>query len=202
MSGAPASLTLYIVRHGETDWNAERRYQGQRDIPLNATGRTQAAGNGRRLAEKISDIAGIDYQSSPLGRARETMELLRAAAGLPAKGYTIDARLREVSYGHWEGQLADDLAATDPDGVTARRADPFNWQPRGGESYAELTARVAAWLECVRRDSVVVTHGGVVRALHGALFGLAPAEITGMPVPQDVVFVLERSGDTWTRRLV
>jgi probable phosphoglycerate mutase len=202
MSGAPASLTLYLVRHGETDWNAERRYQGQRNIPLNARGRSQASDNGRRLAGLVPGLGDLDFQSSPLERARETMELLRDAAGLPATGYTIDDRLREVSYGHWEGQLADDLAATDPGGVTARRADPFNWQPRGGESYAELTQRVAGWLECVRRDSVVVTHGGVVRALHGALFGLAPAEITGMHVAQDVVFVLERTGASWTRRLV
>ena len=69
-------VTLYFVRHGETDWNRAQRYQGQRDIPLNATGREQAVGNGRVLAQALGqEAAALDYVSSPLVRARETMEL-------------------------------------------------------------------------------------------------------------------------------
>lgn len=191
------ALTLYIIRHGETDWNAERRYQGQRDIPLNDRGREQARKNGARLATSVPGIDGLDFVASPMSRARETMELMRAAMGLPPAGFRTDARLREVSYGHWEGQLADDLSYTDPGGVAARQRDPFNWRPRDGESYAELSVRVTSWLSEISRDSVVVTHGGVIRALHGALFGLGPAEITGLPVPQDVVLVLQRSDGCW-----
>lgn len=194
---AQPDLTLYLVRHGETDWNAERRYQGQRNIPLNARGRAQASENGRRLAVEAPDVAALTYIASPLERARETMELMRRAIGLAAEGYAIDERLREVSYGHWEGQLADDLAHTDPIGVAERRQDPFNWQPRGGESYAELTRRVTGWLDGIGGDSVVVTHGGVVRALNGALYDLAPSQITAMYVRQDVVQVFERRNGAW-----
>ena len=94
-------VTLYFVRHGETDWNRAQRYQGQKDIPLNALGREQAMGNGRTLAAALgAQAATIDYVTSPLQRARETMELMRAELGLSPQGYRTDDRLREIHYGH------------------------------------------------------------------------------------------------------
>ena len=161
-----SGVRLYYVRHGETDWNRDQRYQGQRDIPLNATGRSQAVRNGRALAETLGkDAAVIDYVASPLLRARETMELMRAELGLPPRGYRTDDRLREIHYGHWEGELWKDLSTTDPQGFAEREADKWGWQPRGGESYAIMSQRVALWLAEVSRDAVVVSHGGVSRAL-------------------------------------
>src|SRR5690606_32233692 len=74
--------TIYLVRHGQTDWNAEYRLQGQADTDLNETGRAQAGRNGRRLAGLVADPAGFDFVSSPMRRTRETMERLRAAMGL------------------------------------------------------------------------------------------------------------------------
>src|ERR1044071_3224224 len=98
---------LYFVRHGETDWNRERRLQGQHDIPLNTLGRTQAQRCGALLKELLSKsgtpVADYDYVSSPLGRARETMELMRTAMGLDPAAYRTDARLMEMSFGRWEG---------------------------------------------------------------------------------------------------
>src|SRR4029453_10048898 len=97
-------LTLYSLRHGQTDWNRAQRYQGQRDIPLNATGRSQAISNGRALTRVLGGEAEtIDYVASPLMRARETMELMRRQLGLSAYDYRTDDRLREIHYGHWEG---------------------------------------------------------------------------------------------------
>ena len=102
-----APPVLYYVRHGETDWNAERRLQGQHDIPLNARGRTQAAQSGEILLDLFARdkrIAGdLDYVASPLGRARETMELMRAKLGLVPGEYRTDPRLLEMSFGRWEG---------------------------------------------------------------------------------------------------
>src|SRR2546423_12284707 len=149
-------VTLYFVRHGETDWNRDQRYQGQRDIPLNATGRSQAAANGRALAKGLGkEAATLDYVSSPLLRARETMELMRPELGLPPRSYRTDDRLREIHYGHWEGELWTELPAKDPQGFAAREADKWGWRPTGGESYRELSARVADWLGEVERDAVV-----------------------------------------------
>ena len=94
-----AGVTLYYVRHGETDWNVAQRYQGQRDIPLNTKGRTQAARNGRTLLEKLGPEAeALDFVASPLARARETMEIARREMGLAPHVYRVDTRLSEINY--------------------------------------------------------------------------------------------------------
>jgi broad specificity phosphatase PhoE len=192
------SVTLYFVRHGETDWNRAQRYQGQMDIPLNATGRSQAARNGRALAQMLEHrAAALDYVASPLGRARETMEIMRGEMSLPVPGYRTDDRLREIHYGHWEGELWTELPAKDPEGFARREADRWGWQPRGGESYRALSERVAGWVGEIDRDVVVAAHGGVMRVLRGLLLGLEPAEIFLLDVPQDKVLVFEAGSARW-----
>jgi broad specificity phosphatase PhoE len=191
-------VTLYFVRHGETDWNRAQRYQGQRDIPLNDLGRSQAVGNGRVLADALGEkAAAIDYVSSPLQRAWETMEFMRAELSLPLKGYRTDDRLREIHYGHWEGELWHELPAKDPQGFAAREADKWGWRPTGGESYRDLSNRVAAWLDEVERDVVIAAHGGVMRVLRGLSLSLDPAEIFRLDVPQDKVLVVEAGRTRW-----
>lgn len=192
------SVTLYFVRHGETDWNRAQRYQGQMDIPLNATGRTQAARNGRALARVLGQRAGaLDYVASPLVRARETMEIMRREMGLAPGGYRTDDRLREIHYGHWEGELWSELSTKDPDGFARREADRWGWRPQGGESYRDLSARVAAWVGEIDRDVVVAAHGGVMRVLRGLLLALEPAAIFQLDVPQDKVLVLKAGTARW-----
>jgi len=191
-------VTLYFVRHGETDWNRELRYQGRRDIPLNATGRAQAERNGEVLKERLAERATLyAYVSSPLARARETMEIVRGALGLPPEDYATDPRLREMDYGHWEGRLWTELPTTDPDGYAARRADGWGWQPEGGESYRMLSERVAGWLAELGRDTIVAAHGGVSRVLRGLVLGLQPGEVPHLAVPQDKVLVVVRGGIDW-----
>jgi probable phosphoglycerate mutase len=191
-------ITLYFVRHGETDWNRARRYQGQRDIPLNATGRGQAARNGRLLAEALDgQAASLDYVASPLVRARETMEIMRAELALPRPGYRTDDRLREIHYGHWEGRVWQELPRIDPEGYAARQADPWNWQPAGGESYRMLSERVGGWLAETGRDAVVVAHGGVSKVLRGLVLRLSAADIAQLDVPQDKVLVVTAGTIRW-----
>lgn len=192
------SITLYFVRHGETDWNRAKRYQGQQDIPLNALGRSQASRNGRVLAEMLGHrSAALDYVASPLLRARETMEIVRQEMALAHDGYRVDDRLAEIHYGHWEGQLWDELPQADPEGYAARQADPWSWQPRGGESYRMLSDRVARWLAEVRRDAVVASHGGVSRVLRGLVLQLGGHEIARLEVPQDRVLVMTAGSIRW-----
>jgi probable phosphoglycerate mutase len=97
------SPLVYFVRHGQTDWNAENRLQGQADIELNALGREQATQNGRKLAGLIPDPQAFDFVASPMKRTRATMELVRAAMGLDPYAYRTDPRLVEVNFGDWQG---------------------------------------------------------------------------------------------------
>ena len=195
-----AGVTLYYVRHGETDWNRAQRYQGQRDIPINATGRSQAKANGRLLAAALGDDAAhLDYVASPLKRASETMEILRAELGLDRRAYRTDDRLMEINYGSWEGQPWADMAVRDAAGYAARQADVWNWRPQSGESYQMLAERVGAWVAEVAGDTVVVAHGGVSRVLRAILFGLSAPQVMRLEVPQDRVLVLQAGATRWLR---
>jgi broad specificity phosphatase PhoE len=189
-------LTLYVVRHGETDWNAAGRLQGQTDIPLNDNGRAQAAQNGMRLAHAKIDPAAVDFIASPLSRAYETMTLLRQAMGLPREGFKTDVRLKELSYGRCEGSTWQQLPPIDANGV-ARHRDPYNWLPDGGESYADAMRRTAGWLSSITRDAVVVTHGGITRTLRGLVAGVAIEKVPTLKVPQDRVLVLRSGTMSW-----
>lgn len=190
-------VTLYLVRHGETDWNREARYQGQADIPLNDTGRAQAARNGAAIRALLPTISDAEFVSSPLSRARETMEIIRAALALPPKVYRTDPQLIELHYGHWEGQLASKLPETDPEGLNGKNDDPFGWRPRGGESYSDLMERTTRWLASLDRDTLAVTHGGVSRVARGALLGLDRQLVPYLEVPQDQILVLSGDGMRW-----
>jgi broad specificity phosphatase PhoE len=170
---------LYFARHGQTDWNAERRLQGQRDIPLNALGREQAAQCGVILRSMFArdgiGAAGLDYVSSPLGRARETMELMRTGLGLAPQDYRLDPRLMEMSFGRWEGHTFAELQAREAAGLAAREKDKWGFVMPGGESYEQLVVRVRDWYDSLERDTVVAAHGGVCRALIAHL-GIRPKE--------------------------
>jgi broad specificity phosphatase PhoE len=183
---------LYFVRHGETDWNAERRLQGRRDVPLNALGRKQAARCGELLRGLVAGsgvtLRQFAFTSSPLSRARETMEILRTELGLPAEDYAIDARLAELSFGTWEGLTYKEVRALDRSVLAKRERDKWNFQPPGGESYAQLLVRVRAWHDSVSGDAVVVAHGGVARAFL-VLYGVKPpAEAPLGDIAQGVVY--------------
>ncbi|MDX2258414.1 MAG: histidine phosphatase family protein [Hyphomicrobiaceae bacterium] len=190
-------ITLYFIRHGETDWNAESRYQGQADIPLNDRGREQARRNGEALASLLPGIGSADFVASPLIRTRETMQIVRERLGLPREGYRLDPRLVELHYGDWEGRLLSEIKQTDAADIQRRRQDPYNWRPEGGESYADLTERLDTWLGEITRDSVIASHGGVSRALRCHLLGLPREKVLELEVPQDRVLVIRAGTMAW-----
>src|SRR5688500_10090143 len=158
------TFPLVFIRHGETDWNRELRFQGQRDIPLNEVGRRQAARNGRAVA---GILMAQDWRlvASPLGRSVETMRLVLAAAGQPGRAFETDAVLLEAHYGDWEGLTLAEIGARHAEAVAAREADKWGYVPPSGESYAMLSERVACWLEALSAPTFVVAHGGILRAL-------------------------------------
>lgn len=177
-----------FIRHGETDWNRELRLQGQTDIPLNTVGRSQAARNGRALAPLLAD-GEWKRVASPLGRTRHTMEIALAEAGREGADYACDDRLKEVSFGAWEGFTIDELSATSADATAAREADKWNFVPPDGESYAMLAGRVRGWLEHLDAPTLVVAHGGVMRVLLHLTTGVPAAQAPTLPTPQDKVLL-------------
>ena len=187
---------IYFLRHGETDWNRERRIQGRTDIALNATGREQA----RRMASKLAEIVplpeGYRLICSPLQRARQTMAAVTGAYGLKEASVHLEERLRELSFGDVEGRFWSEVHAL---GVAPER-DPdhyHDWRPAGGESYGDARLRVAEWLQGLTQPAIVVAHGGISRILRGIVFDLPKREIVQLKVPQDRFFRIEAGNLDW-----
>ncbi|ACG74202.1 phosphoglycerate mutase [Anaeromyxobacter sp. K] len=188
----PPERHLLLVRHGETDWNAAGRLQGQTDVPLNATGRAQALALAARLrAEGIRAIA-----SSDLSRARGTAEIVGAALGLEIA--LLDPDLRERGYGAWEGLTRGECEVRHPDAWARHLADPRT-PPPGGETHDALLARVMPAVhrvaERLASPALLVTHGGVIRAFLSAVLDAGPG---GRVVAPRLV----PNGGVWRVRLV
>jgi broad specificity phosphatase PhoE len=193
----PDLPTIVFVRHGETDWNVEGRLQGQRDIPLNDNGRAQARRNGKAIIAAMPDVAGYDFVASPLVRSRETMEIARLAMGLDPSAYHLDERLREITFGEWEGFTTEELRQQEPALVAAREKDKWGFLPPGGESYRVLSKRIEAWLADVGRPTFAVSHGGVGRVLRRHVLGLDPHEAVAMSFPQDRALLIKDGVASW-----
>jgi broad specificity phosphatase PhoE len=175
------STTFVLVRHGETDWNRERRFQGHADIPLNEAGKGQV----RELGERLADETFSAAYTSPLRRAAESALILAARLGLHVEA--SDA-LKEVDLGSWSGLTVPEVETRFPDGY-GRWVD---WRSHGwddGETYDELGRRVVAGLREIagnHRDEQVlaVTHGGPIRTAMAAAMGIplhqVPAELGGV----------------------
>lgn len=182
---------LFVVRHGETDWNAANRLQGRTDIALNETGRYQAKQNGQRMADYLShlneDLGNWHFVASPLKRTRETMEILREALGLERDGYDVSEQLIELCYGAWEGRSWQDLREEVPELIKDRFAHPWDMvAPGGGESHDEMRARVVSWMQGLPQKTIAVTHTGPLRIVRGAIdTSMSDDEIAVQVCPQD-----------------
>ncbi|MBI3196085.1 MAG: histidine phosphatase family protein [Rhodospirillales bacterium] len=192
---------VYLFRHGETVWNAERRAQGQLDSPLTAAGRAQAHAMGATLAEELRQAgyepASVIVRASPLGRVRETLAIAAEAAGLAHDAGCFDHRLRELSWGDWDGLTGAEIEARWPGAMAARQLDRWNYPPPRGESYVMATARTQPALEeivalAIERPVAVFAHGGIGRILRGLFLRAPDAEILTMDQPQDAFYRLYR----------
>ncbi|MCU0830844.1 MAG: histidine phosphatase family protein [Rhizobiaceae bacterium] len=198
MARFTAPHPYFLIRHGQTDWNAEGRFQGSVDIPLNDIGRGQAAGNGVKLKSVLGDAAGWRFLSSPLSRARETMEIVRRAAGYsPVDAYGVDPLLAEVTYGDWERRTIPELEAESPALVAARAADKWGFVPPNGESYGMLAERVRSVLSGLTGPTVITAHGGVLRSVYHLTGGMGGDEAANADVPQDRFLFVEGTTLSW-----
>jgi probable phosphoglycerate mutase len=191
---------IYFIRHGQTEWNATQRLQGHQDSPLSALGREQASRCGELLRELFARdgraAADLDYVSSPLLRARASLELARIALGLEPAGYGTDPRLAEIAFGEWEGLTFADLKAGAADLLALREQDPWHFVPPGGESYDRLLSRVADWHASLTHDTVVSSHLNTGRALLAHLRIAPPRAAVRSRIEHAVVYVFDRNGMT------
>ena len=180
---------IYLLRHGETVWNASGRFQGRKDSPLTHRGIEQANQMGMLLSR---EIAGREAQFksyvSPLGRAKETAA--RIAKIVPLT-FEEEPRLIEVSVGLWDGMTLYEIGAEYPDALNG--SDAFNWFFRSpnGESFDQACKRVSSWLSEVSTPTIAISHGPTSRLLRGVYLGLSKREMLELPVPQSGFYRLD-----------
>jgi alpha-ribazole phosphatase len=180
---------LHLVRHGQTAWNASRRYMGQYDEPLNATGLAQAAAVARRLKRQSFDA----IYSSDLQRAWQTA--IQIAAGRPQEPKP-EPRLREMNFGAWQGLTYAEIEQREPQALAAWQQDPLLQAPPGGETLGQLAGRVGVLPGELRlahpgQEVLLVAHGGPLRTLICLLLGLPAADYWRVNLDNCSISVLE-----------
>ncbi len=181
---------LFILRHGETQWNRRGWFQGRKDSPLTEKGRQQAA-NQRKLLNTI-DIAPRNVFASPLGRAVETARL-----AVPFGGCAVeDDRLQEIDFGEWEGVTREEIRYqidySFDDGS-------WNFKSPGGETFEMIAARSQDFLNDLDEPAVIVTHGVTSIVLRGLCMGLDQAGMLKLPKDQGCIFHLADGRETILR---
>jgi broad specificity phosphatase PhoE len=162
-------MKLLLARHGQTEWNADRRFQGHTDISLSARGRAQAHALGRALRGRRVTAAYV----SPMRRAVETAEIALADAGIP---FTPIEELRELSLGEWEGCTVDEIRQQAGDPYAAWLHAPLDCPPPGAEPLPDVRDRVLAGVERIGAahadgDALLIAHGGVISVYACHLLG-------------------------------
>ena len=188
--GAP----LYMLRHGETAWNTERRMQGSKNSDLTARGRVQALAMGRTLRRELEREPGPTiFLRSPLGRTRETSDIIGQELGIVSSEWLEDMRLAELSYGSWEGFSWTEIEIDHPTALADWRADPHGYCPPGGETHADLRLRcetMLAEIAAANTRTVVVSHGVSGAVMRGLHLGLDARAMFVLEKPQDAFFRL------------
>lgn len=208
-SSSPKNHRVFLVRHGQTAWNASGRAQGHTEIPLDEIGRTQAERVGERLARAAATLPGAEVWSSDLGRCRETAAPLLSRVSLPV---TYHPELRERTFGAWEGEpLADIRLRLDDLAREAGLASTTSIRPPGGESFEDVWNRVSPIAERLAetlklRSVIVVSHGGLSSLLLARLISASPetarsfrlrnTSVTELELRPDGAFQLLRFDDT------
>jgi probable phosphoglycerate mutase len=185
---------ILLLRHGETEWNQNRRIQGRGDSPLTERGKRQAAAMGRTTRQVLEGRIP-HLKVSPLGRTRHTAEIVLTELGLENPQITFDEMLVELGFGPWEGRQAEETL----DLMTETAPEWRLFNVPGGETYEELCARCRTWLDQHENTShplVVVSHGLTGKIIRGLYGRLSDEEIVRQDHPQDAIFRLYQGSVT------
>ncbi|MBT2131243.1 histidine phosphatase family protein [Aliiroseovarius lamellibrachiae] len=188
----PEVPEIYVIRHGQTEWNVAQRHQGKLDSPLTDKGREQARLMGGILQRQNLDLSKVKFFSSPLGRARKTADIALAGFNVALQG---DDRLSEIDFGQWEGKTQSEIDLGWPELSKLAEEDPIVWnfQSPGGESLTDLEHRCDAFLAELSGPAVLFTHGILSRVIRARWLGLNPYEMLELPGGQGVIFHLSQA---------
>ncbi|CAM3141975.1 histidine phosphatase family protein [Vibrio rarus] len=182
---------IIVLRHGETQFNFERKLQGHCNSPLTNKGTVQAKNYGIVLREHLLGCE-FEVHASPLGRAMQTARLVCEEVGYPEKAILEDVRLKEFNLGDWEKRSIPTLVQEQPDLLANK-----DWylQAPNAETYDEVRARLSSWLVDTpnEKDLVVVSHGLTGIVLRGLLLGMEYNETWQQDLPQDAFFIIENN---------
>ena len=193
---------LFLVRHGQSEWNRIGRIQGRSESPLTALGREQARALGRLLRSALPD-PGIDIVASPLTRAFETAAIIAGELDRAVDDVRTDLRIIDFNVGILSGYPGWDAVAADhPELARLRLEDPVHFHPPGGESGADVLGRAGAFLaerETAGRDTLVVCHGVINKFLRAAALGITGGDIIALGEDQEVIYRLDGATQTELR---
>jgi len=183
-------MKVYLVRHGETDWNRKEIYQGQEDIPLNEKGKKEA----RNLALTLKGIEISSIYSSDLKRAKETAEIIAKSLGIQTVIYKES--LREMNFGEWTGKSVFEMEENSAL-FQLWSKDPWNISPPEGETLKELASRVRKeaeeiFLKHYGQNVLVVTHAGPIKAIIFDLIGSTGNPYWNLDISHDTIVVIEK----------
>ncbi|SMR72908.1 probable phosphoglycerate mutase [Aliiroseovarius halocynthiae] len=180
---------IFVVRHGQTVWNAAGRHQGRLDSPLTAKGQRQAVAMAGMLRREIGNLEGVTAFSSPQGRSLNTARIATAGMGAPIKQ---DARLAEIAFGAWEGKTMREIRASWPELATLAEQDMVSWHFNApeGEALLDIETRADSFLSSLREPAVIFIHGVLSRVLRARWLGLDEGGMMDLPGGQGIIFHL------------
>lgn len=180
-------MVIYIIRHGETVWNLEKRKQGHKDSPLTWKGIEQAVASASKLQQDCSNLSTFSFYVSPLYRARQCAQIIKEKLDITHR-FTVEYNLREHGFGAWEGKTQNYLDQKHPEEIAQRLQDRWNYIiPGGGESYNIIYRRAKYFIDRVTEDEVVlICHEMISKVIRGYLLNM----------PQEVILDLEHPHDT------
>lgn len=183
---------IYLIRHGETQWNRDGILQGQLDSPLTEKGQQQIYGIGEYLARLLPNKALVHIECSHLGRAVTSAEIIRDIMNLDKQQLSLSEDLAEIHLGEWQGFNKTQIEAGWPGQLRERAQDRWHFHVPGGENYAHLTQRASRWLAQPRKTlvTIVVSHQQFSNVLRGLYAGLSPSEILRLQHEQTCFFHL------------
>lgn len=187
--------TIYLFRHGETEFNLHGRYQGELDSPLTEAGIQQVQQNARMLKSIIGNPQDWKIVSSPLGRAMQSAAIICETIGYAVQNVQQDKRLAEVAVGQWAGLTTSEIESNWP--KRFHKEDIYSWyfHAPNGETYEAVTSRISDWLEEIQREPkvIAISHGLTGRILRGLYAGLRREDALKLAVSQDMFFKLSNN---------